>query len=291
MEPRSVERGNHRFLVSPSIAVADASMEPRSVERGNTERTRNEPRLTMRLQWSHAQSNVETADVSARSRSGRERFNGATLSRTWKLAGLISSVSHSQRCFNGATLSRTWKQANVSRRYIRSLAASMEPRSVERGNSAARSCARRMRGASMEPRSVERGNVADRTQIDRPAAALQWSHAQSNVETQSHCDRIASDADRFNGATLSRTWKHQSSDYASRTDRWLQWSHAQSNVETGGANRRPQLIRSALQWSHAQSNVETADESARRVAAEVLQWSHAQSNVETSIVAQDHCQR
>ncbi len=84
----------------------------------------------------------------------------------------------------------------------------------------------------MEPRSAERGNFDERGQQMFLCHELQWSHAQPNVETQG-CRRSASSAYRasmeprsaergnrdtndskallracFNGATLSRTWKH-----------------------------------------------------------------------------------
>ncbi len=84
------------------------------------------------LQWSHAQPNVETdttyeqplrgnrASMEPRSaeRGNHWRlagsfyrlpgFNGATLSRTWKLV-LKGGAYWQLRGFNGATLSRTWK--------------------------------------------------------------------------------------------------------------------------------------------------------------------------------------
>src|SRR5262245_15420279 len=59
MEPRSVERGNDFVLIAKS-QLPVASMEPRSVERGNPPSLDPEPELAARLQWSHAQSNVET---------------------------------------------------------------------------------------------------------------------------------------------------------------------------------------------------------------------------------------
>ena len=111
------------------------------------------------------------------------------------------------------------------------LRASMEPRSVERGNSGRGDGSMSALRASMEPRSVERGNpkragrpckprscfngaTLSRTGKRVPLFApfgnnpeLQWSHAQSNVETA-----IAPLGDPRQFV--------------------LQWSHAQSNVET-----------------------------------------------------------
>ncbi len=58
----------------------------------------------------------------------------------------------------------------------------MEPRSAERGNASRRIHQGLLRKASMEPRSAERGNLELR------------------CAARDH-------ACRFNGATLSRTWK------------------------------------------------------------------------------------
>jgi len=84
-------------------------MEPRSNERGNMmpwayAQIRVDP-----LQWSHAQTNVETF-VS------------------------LGSMEGESQGFNGATLKRTWKPFRVSSAATRSPEASMEPRSNERGN-------------------------------------------------------------------------------------------------------------------------------------------------------------
>ena len=61
-----------------------------------------------KLQWSHAQTNVETPGGSPALGSNPHRFNGATLKRTWKLTWL-GKRPPSNSCFNGATLKRTWK--------------------------------------------------------------------------------------------------------------------------------------------------------------------------------------
>jgi len=187
-------------------------------------------------------------------RSLREGFNGATLSRTWKPLTIFTSSIVFAICFNGATLSRTWKlfivdavaagdvglqwshaQSNVEtpkagRKSAQPQSASMEPRSVERGNNLSCAAQAATSDASMEPRSVERGNTSGSTTI-AVLMPLQWSHAQSNVET---------------------TRRRQ----AIRDYRPLQWSHAQSNVETICLRSEPRAFEE-LQWSHAQSNVET----------------------------------
>ncbi len=229
MEPRSAERGNSgeswraiarstgfngatlsrtwkrsRSAVASSVPAA-ASMEPRSAERGNDV----------------AES---AASVSCWS------FNGATLSRTWKHRSMIANRFATRR-FNGATLSRTWKPMPYRRR-DRGVAASMEPRSAERGNDSIAARAKRsscrFNGATLSRTwklSSAKGNCVR-------LFLLQWSHAQPNVETVWSRRRCATNdtasmeprsAERgntldripigtrqcgFNGATLSRTWKH-----------------------------------------------------------------------------------
>ena len=83
MEPRSLERGNQRLGMNANT-VLRASMEPRSLERGNAPDLRKPRRCEI-------------------------SFNGATFTRTWKLAP-----------FGGK------RDADPL--------ASMEPRSLERGN-------------------------------------------------------------------------------------------------------------------------------------------------------------
>ncbi len=108
----------------------------------------------------------------------------------------------------------------------------MEPRSAERGNPGSARAPPRYRGASMEPRSAERGN--------------------STYAARSNARPI-----RFNGATLSRTWKRGSGEDYLRGMEKLQWSHAQPNVETPTVTAPVIWNDAVLQWSHAQPNVET----------------------------------
>ncbi len=107
-------------------------MEPRSAERGN-------------------------ARCSGGTRIPKVRFNGATLSRTWKPDACNQALKVAQE------LQWSHAQPNVETIFV---AAPHE----------------RLTQASMEPRSAERGNPALRRSLT---------------------SRI-----RFNGATLSRTWKH-----------------------------------------------------------------------------------
>ncbi len=253
MEPRSAERGNFWADFGAKIGLESfngatlsrtwkprlrgffargslASMEPRSAERGNGYFDACPASKFRALQWSHAQPNVETqkpgsllrlqsrASMEPRSaergnkaltRTRRLRlpsFNGATLSRTWK-PSRRRRFRNACSSFNGATLSRTWK-----------------PRPAHQSSSEPR--------ASMEPRSAERGNNGQFWNTLPIIPALQWSHAQPNVETL----LLVSDQVQynlgFNGATLSRTWKHPSKRRFAPSLGRLQWSHAQPNVET-----------------------------------------------------------
>ena len=158
-------------------------------------------------------------------------FNGATFTRTWKLAEVVRRVKkaeglqwshvHSnvetgkdarasglQAGFNGATFTRTWKRRRLVASVRAIEPASMEPRSLERGNS---STARELKSDY----SRFNGATFTRTWKRRPALAatcecgrrLQWSHVHSNVETQR----------RAIPTSLMRM---------------LQWSHVHSNVET-----------------------------------------------------------
>src|SRR5207248_1823605 len=61
--------------------------------------------------------------------------------------------------------------------------------------------------ASMEPRSCERGNGGQAIDT-RPEGALQWSYVPANVETR-HLPHTALQHSSFNGATFLRTWKQE----------------------------------------------------------------------------------
>ena len=112
-----------------------ASMEPRSLERGNQQR------------------NFETLLG-----SGLRGFNGAAFSRTRKPSRALSVKPRSEPYrFNGAAFSRTRKPNGREDRGGRS-------------------------SASMEPRSLERGNVAPARGVAKPDW-LQWSRVLSNAET------------------------------------------------------------------------------------------------------------
>ncbi len=86
-----------------------ASMEPRSAERGN---------LPYTLKINLAKARFNGATLSRTWKQKHEplalchiwRFNGATLSRTWKPARKVETDARRVGRFNGATLSRTWKR-------------------------------------------------------------------------------------------------------------------------------------------------------------------------------------
>ncbi len=182
MEPRSAERGN-KSSGTRSFSSLRASMEPRSAERGNACYSVQVCRLRKSLQWSHAQPNVETLAGGTIARTTSLCFNGATLSRTWKLI-IEHQGNQWTPSFNGATLSRTWKRKSSVEHTCRRVIASMEPRSAERGNTLRSSRARTL-PSCFNGATLSRTWKLDRDK-DRGAAIV-----------------------RFNGATLSRTWKQR----------------------------------------------------------------------------------
>jgi len=157
------------------------------------------------LQWSHAFSDVETglrltkyqADSGASMeprllRRGntteltfrqqpRLRFNGATPSQTWKRLPR-RTLSAAAGCFNGATPSQTWKP----------LAAAALIRAPPCFNGATPS------------QTWKQWDAHQKAAADK---ALQWSHAFSDVETQTSQNWRRPAHLCFNGATPSQTWK------------------------------------------------------------------------------------
>ena len=179
-------------------------MEPRSLERGNAQAEVGYQGGEFKLQWSHVHSNVETLRR-GHARAQLRGFNGATFTRTWKQDHVKSAW------FGGNSLQWSHVHSNVetgrglatARTHVH---ASMEPRSLERGNADqcgkgslhrtgfngatfTRTWKRHVhaqqdgaRQASMEPRSLERGNVLVHG-VEADRKRLQWSHVHSNVET------------------------------------------------------------------------------------------------------------
>ena len=184
MEPRSLERGNPATQCLRTDIQNIASMEPRSLERGNLANRRVQYSASSRLQWSRVLSNAETRERETHG-SPRERFNGAAFSRTRKpdiphpcQLGLCR-LQWSRVLSNAETHAKHELKAHI-------LMASMEPRSLERGNHSCPSVSVSAAGcfngaafsrtrnmglpdarpvpsqASMEPRSLERGNQMQR---------------------------------------------------------------------------------------------------------------------------------
>ena len=132
MEPRPIERGNPRRHGSPARG-GRASMEPRPIERGNHHSARRVALCDL-LQWSHAQSSVETF-----------------LFVVCCLCNFPLQWSHAQSSVE------TLEAENIPERIND---ASMEPRPIERGNNGDRSRRVIAERASMEPRPIERGNTS-----------------------------------------------------------------------------------------------------------------------------------
>ncbi len=134
MEPRSAERGNRR--ADGSRPYCRNSFNGATLSR--TWKPENlSPYWTKEklLQWSHAQPNVETISNSHADEAGRPAsMEPRSAERGNRRVDM--DARGQERRFNGATLSRTWKR-QMNRNSAATLApASMEPRSAERGNSA-----------------------------------------------------------------------------------------------------------------------------------------------------------
>jgi len=179
------------------------------------------------LQWSHAFSDVETGYSAGQVRSAN-CFNGATPSQTWK-----QHMEGACRLPSGASMEpRLLRRGNFNlvAASLATVEASMEPRLLRRGNAVHFALAdireggfngatpsqtwkrtSRFRGgedeeASMEPRLLRRGNISPSLKVNLKNDGLQWSHAFSDVETDSAVG-MAGPLMRFNGATPSQTWK------------------------------------------------------------------------------------
>ena len=180
MEPRSRERGNLNDRDKFNCG-GNASMEPRSRERGNSDTRSSNRSRRRKLQWSRAQESAEIAPSTSPpngmagfngaalkrarkytagqwKRSARYCFNGAALKRARKYCHRRSTCRGMMGCFNGAALKRARKSIVTPGCVNLTDAASMEPRSRERGNVQRGPGDRPGIVASMEPRSRERGN-------------------------------------------------------------------------------------------------------------------------------------
>ncbi len=154
MEPRSIERGETSLSTHSGTS-------PKSFNGATFNRTwRGQQQrglwtwASATLQWSHVQSNVESLTTNA--------ARGSRLSLQW--SHVQSNVERNSRHypgnnapgFNGATFNRTWRDESALHQ-LSAAGASMEPRSIERGEAASLHGHPLAEGASMEPRSIERG--------------------------------------------------------------------------------------------------------------------------------------
>ncbi len=170
----------------------------------------DEEHLPYKLQWGHAQPNVETRR-SQTTHTAEPGFNGATLSRTWKPFALTPQGEIGSS-FNGATLSRTWKLEPSSSASLPFMC--FNGATLSRTWKPARRRNHRPRGRRFN------GATLSRT----------WKRPSGD-------DKQGQQAG-FNGATLSRTWKPLAGEPEFQFQTVLQWGHAQPNVETTGWQRR-----------------------------------------------------
>ena len=150
-------------------------MEPRSIERGNAARVFTSKSRPV-LQWSHAQLSVETFTYP----HGQHAYNQLQ----WSHAQL--SV---ETCL--------WVALQVG-----DCRASMEPRSIERGNTHAIARAADLFALQWSHAQLSVETHSRAGSLIHRRDALQWSHAQLSVETR--YARVDSRGQRsFNGATLN----------------------------------------------------------------------------------------
>ena len=157
-------------------------MEPRSAERGNrSRRLKADPLRAASMEPRSAERGNQTVHC-VNYRVSRASMEPRSAERGNTGCGEPQGIEK-RRGFNGATLSRTWKPCGLA------LIATAQPMlqwshaqpNVETSNEGDIAVMRA--DASMEPRSAERGNL-------------------------SHHFRLEISSNGFNGATLSRTWKH-----------------------------------------------------------------------------------
>ncbi len=131
-EPRSFKRGNAQVLCCLKHNEP-ASMEPRSFKRGNEQLAAAGDEASIKLQWSHVHSNVETR----RSRARDSRARRASMEpRSFKRGNVGGNG------FVEFELELQWSHVHSN----------VETRGHSRGVNVSR------RNASMEPRSFKRGN-------------------------------------------------------------------------------------------------------------------------------------
>ena len=85
---------------------------------------------------------------------------------------------------------------------------------------------------------------------------------------------------RFNGATSSRTWKHNFG-YQNACARALQWSHVLTNVETKAMAINYEAAKSSFNGATSSRTCKPERSQEPPTSLTVLQWSHVLTNVET----------
>ncbi len=160
------------------------------------------------LQWSHVQSNVESIVEEHHVRLHLRSFNGATFNRTWREARLEPGFP------DGLKLQWSHVQSNVERGSWRSatcastgLQWSHVQSNVERMILQFRT--ERGIWASMEPRSIERGEICG-TGHCCPTTSTGFNGATFNRTwrgRQVDLERLSEQG--FNGATFNRTWRDE----------------------------------------------------------------------------------
>ena len=245
------------------------------------------------LQWSRARSSAEMQIDAAGDREATSRFNGAALDQARKCRGLATAACGAGR-FNGAALDQARKSSCCDRRLRPRRLASMEPRSIKRGNSP-RPLRRVTRwSASMEPRSIKRGNAARRAVAPPATRMLQWSRARSSAEMRAR-ERSAMRDDHasmeprsikrgnplsaascarsrscFNGAALDQARKSRRRISAPRSAAIGFNGAALDQARKSHSASELDMSRSfMLQWSRARSSAEIRSDRPRTTAARV----------------------
>ena len=159
-----------------------ASMEPRSIKRGNDgagsamapapESCFNGAALDQARKCSPASMRVSRA-------SG---FNGAALDQARKSPSGCSTTDTSMAALQWSRARSSAEMTSTQAGAGSTVSASMEPRSIKRGNTRRDADRAARSSASMEPRSIKRGNAHGAGRAISPRVLLQWSRARSSAE-------------------------------------------------------------------------------------------------------------
>ena len=159
------------------------------------------------LQWSRRLSTAETCGEPLRAHLASCCFNGAAVSRRRRRLIQEDANQPPGHCFNGAAVSRRRRPRADASRWQRWVRASMEPPSLDGGDS-----------GQSEP-------------VDTGSARLQWSRRLSTAETPG-AGRASCAGMGFNGAAVSRRRRPAGDRRWLATRTSLQWSRRLSTAET-----------------------------------------------------------